>query len=533
MPPIRELSGRAAAPGLAHGPVHRLVETGTAHRAFAGVAVERAALGQAIAAAIEDLAGLMAANEEDGADILEFQVAMLEDESLSEPAFDAIEAGADALTAFREALDSQIADYQRSEDDYFRARASDLEDLRDRVLSHLADGAAAAVPAGAILVGRDLTPSRFLSVDWSAGGAIALAEGSPSSHVAMLARSRGVPMAVGLGAIPDGPFRAAILDGERGRLVLDPTEAELAAFGAARADAAGRAAREADVLTRPAVTADGVAVKVMINVAEPAELDRLDPEICDGIGLVRTEFLFTGRDGLPDEETQYRAYRRILEWAEDRPVTIRTVDAGGDKPVPGLTLDGESNPFLGVRGVRLSLARPEIFRLQLRALCRAAVHGDLKIMLPMVTVPEEIATVAAMLEATVIQLGSDGFRARKPPLGIMVEVPAVAVVPELYAEAAFFSIGSNDLTQYTTASARDIAAVAALNDPGHAAVVALIRNTVARGAELGIEVSLCGDMGGDPAHWPALLRAGLRSASVAPPLVGRVKLALAGLRAGG
>jgi phosphotransferase system enzyme I (PtsI) len=270
----------------------------------------------------------------------------------------------------------------------------------------------------------------------------------------------------------------------------------------------------------------------MINVAEPEELDALDPAICDGIGLVRTEFLFHGPAGLPDEERQYRAYRRMAEWAGGKPVVLRTLDAGGDKPVAGLTIDGESNPFLGTRGIRLSLARPEVFLVQLRAIVRAAAHGNVKVMLPMVTVPEEVDRAASLLDQAFAEVRARGEAAMRPPLGIMVEVPAVAIVPERFANAAFFSIGSNDLTQYVTAAARDISAVAGLNDGSNPAVTALIRRVAEAGAAMGRDVSLCGDMGGDPVHLPALLAAGIRSVSVAPPHVGRAKLAIAGGTAG-
>jgi phosphoenolpyruvate-protein kinase (PTS system EI component) len=192
-----------------------------------------------------------------------------------------------------------------------------------------------------------------------------------------------------------------------------------------------------------------------------------------------------------------------------------------------------ANPFLGTRGIRLSLRHPEVFRVQLRAMARAAVHGSVRIMLPMVTVPGEIDQAAVLLDAAVADLESEGSDCRRPPLGIMVEVPAVAIVPEVFARANFFSIGSNDLTQYVTASARDIAAVSDLNDPGHPAVVSLIRNVVHEGARPDRDVSLCGDMGGDPKHLPALIAAGLRSVSVAPPLVGRAKRAIAAIEAGG
>lgn len=527
MPATVELRGRTAAPGLARGPVHRIVDIADLRRQAGAPGDERAVLEAAIDAATADLASLIASAQTDGADILEFQVAMLEDEALREPALVSIAGGTEASTAWSAAVAEQIAAYRAGDDSYFSARASDLEDLRDRVLAHLLGAdARQQIPPGAVMIGRDLTPSRFLAIDWSKGGAIALSDGSPSSHVAMLARSRGVPMTVGLGRIPTQVFAEAIVDGDRGRLLLDPTRDDVAAYTAALGAAATRSERESAVLKQPAATRDHQSVAVLINVAEPEELDHIDVAICDGIGLVRTEFLFDRPAGLPDEETQYRAYARFVQWAAGRPVIIRTIDAGGDKPVPGLTQDGESNPFLGLRGIRLSLAKPDIFRVQLRALARAAVHGDLRIMLPMITVPEEITAAAALLDVAVAQLQAEGIGARRPKLGIMVEVPAVAIVPELFKEAAFFSIGSNDLTQYVTASARDNAAVADLNDAGHPAVRAMITHVVKTGRALEIDVSLCGDMGGDPQHLPVLIAAGLRSVSVAPPLVGRVKLAL-------
>ncbi len=233
---------------------------------------------------------------------------------------------------------------------------------------------------------------------------------------------------------------------------------------------------------------------------------------------------------LPDEEQQRAAYARMLDWAAGRPVIVRTLDAGGDKPIPGLTIE-ESNPFLGLRGLRLSLKHPEVFRTQLRALCRAAVGGELKIMLPMVTVPAELAEARAHLDAVVAALAQAGIAHKRPPLGIMVEVPSVAVTPERF-PADFFSIGSNDLTQYVMAAARDLNSVAHLADTANPAVLALITRVAAQGAARGIEVSLCGDAASDPALVPHLLRCGLRKLSASPAAVGRVKAAIAGIALG-
>jgi phosphotransferase system enzyme I (PtsI) len=521
--------GRSASPGVAIGSLYVLQALTEGCRVAGSAVEEAAALAGSIEAAKAELAALIADAADEAGEILAFQVAMLEDEELAAPAQAEIVAGLAADRAWNNALDAQIAGYAASPDEYFRARAADLTDIRDRVLQHLTGGEVQAPPRGAVIAGDDITPSRFLSHDWRAGGAIALTKGSPSSHVAMLARARRVPMVVGvdfdrtklrLGA-------AAIVDGEAGIIILEP---EPASRTAAESRIAERSRADAEVSNfekRPAATADGTAVAVSINVASPEELDVLDPAICDGIGLVRTELLFHGDGGLPDEERQLAAYQRIAAWAQGRPVIVRTLDAGGDKPIAGLTV-AESNPFLGLRGLRLSLTRPEVFRTQLRALCRAAMAGPIKIMLPMVTRPEELAEARRHLDAVVADLKASGVAHRRPPLGIMVEVPSVALTPERFA-VDFFSIGSNDLTQYVMAAARDLDSVAHLADTADPAVLSLIARVAEYGARSGVEVSLCGDAASDPGLVPLLLRAGLRRLSATPSSVGRVKAAIAGI----
>lgn len=510
---------------VARSLARRQSETGTPDQ-------EAAKLRQAIATAIAAIERLQAKASDDAGEILEFQVAMLGDDALAEAAFVAIADGAGASSAWMQALDAQIAEYATADDEYFRARASDLIDIRDSVLEHLEGGGGPLPPAGAIYLGEDMLPSRFLACDWSAGGGIALTGGSPSSHVAMLARARGVPMVVGLkldlGAVTAAD--AALLDGEGGRINVAPSAEATKAFHNDVAKAGNDAARWEKYLVQPAQTADGERVLTQINVAAPEELDGLDPAICDGIGLVRTEFLFHDQPRLPDEAQQYAIYRRIVTWAAGRPVTIRTLDAGGDKPIAGLSMAEESNPFLGLRGIRLSLAYPNVFRVQLRALARAAADGPLKVMLPMVTVPEEITATATLLDDEVAKLQAAGVPCRRPDLGIMVEVPATALAIERYG-AAFFSIGSNDLTQYVTASARDIASVAGLNDTANPAVLRLIGEVAGYGRKAGIDVSLCGDAGGDPRLLPLLLKVGVRNVSMAPKMLARAKSVIAEWRA--
>jgi phosphoenolpyruvate-protein phosphotransferase (PTS system enzyme I) len=523
------LTGRPASPGLAIGPVTMLTAAVAKRTAVGDPAQEAAALQAAIEAATAEIAALIETVQGEVADILEFQVAMLEDDALAEGAYDAISAGIAADHAWRSALDAEISGYRSAEDEYFRARAADLADIRDRVLARLSGvETAAKITGDSIVAGDDISPTTFLAADWTRGGAIALAAGSPSSHVAMLARARGAPMVVGLGPLSwnGRPPSLALVDGDAGTVIFDPEpetrrlfEHRMAAANAARAAADARR-------VEPACTADGRRIAVLLNVAEPQDLAGLDPAICDGVGLVRTEFLFEASRGLPDEDAQYAVYRRILDWAEGRPVTIRTLDAGGDKPIAGLTIEGESNPFLGLRGIRLSLARPEVFRVQLRALSRAAVHGALKVMLPMIAVPSELDRVAAMLDEEFKALKAKGIACARPPLGIMVEVPAAALRAEDF-DAAFYSIGSNDLTQYTMAAARDVGAVADLNDTGNPAVLALIARTVEAGRKRGVEVSLCGDAAADTRLTTALLATGLTTLSVSPIAVARLKAAIA------
>jgi phosphotransferase system enzyme I (PtsI) len=511
--------GIVASGGYASGPLFLLDHATGAYVPSGDSGIEALRLKAALAAASDGIAALMATLEGEGADVLAFQLAMLEDDALAAPAFAAIEGGRHAAEAWTAVLDAEIAGYAGDDDVVFAARSSDLVDIRDRVLRGLRGAADSATPKGAILHGRDLTPSRFLATDWSAGGAIVLSGGSPASHVAMLARSRGIPMIVGLGALDATAEDFVLVDAEAGTVTVLPDNEQRHEFLRASAAWQQLAMLARSAAHKPAITADGTTIAVHVNITGPADVTHINIADCDGVGLMRTEFLFGG--GLADEDTQYEAYRAVLEWAGTKPVVIRTLDAGGDKPVPGLTV-AEGNPFLGLRGIRLSLHRPDVFRVQIRALLRASAHGNLKVMLPMVSVPAELLVARALFEEEAAALGLP-----VPPLGIMVEVPAVAIQPAPFADAAFFSIGSNDLTQYVMAAGRDSAAVARLADVHNPAVLSLIRAVAAFGRERGIPVSLCGDAGGDPHAIAALLHCGLRSLSVAPAQLGFVKAAIA------
>lgn len=608
----RTVSAVAASPGLAIGVLHVLARSSGPVRDTGDPAIERTALDEAIARSLAELRELVHGSGELAADVIGFQIGLLEDDEFLEPVRAEIEAGTPAVQAWTRHLAGEVTDYESAPTGYLRERAADLRDLRDRVAVALGgetyrrggrpehgspddglpgdgppghdpsgDGLPGHGPSGhnrpehgppgdglsdhdrfgegfpglgpsshdrsdhpppgsrppghglpdhCLVIADELTPSRFLEIDWSRAAGAATYSGSPASHVAMLARAQGVPMLVQLSGDPGELIEGteAILDAERGCLVPAPPPPIRERY-ARRIDEQRARKREAlRHLSRPARTRDGSPVRVLVNVDAPTCLDGLDPSHCDGIGLTRTEFLFHGAEALSGEDTQLRFYRRLAAWARGRPVTVRTLDAGGDKPIPGLTPEGESNPFLGLRGVRLSLARPEILASQLRALARAAAGGGLRVMLPMVTAPDELHEVRRLLAREVEALQAAGIEAAAPRLGMMVEVPAAALTIETF-DADFFSIGTNDLTQYVLAAGRDSTAVADLLDPLHPAVLELIARVAGHGARNGREVSVCGEMATRPEGLRALLDAGIRAFSVPPPALASTKVALAGL----
>ena len=525
--------GRTASIGFAHGPFVRIDGAPQGARAVEAPKAEELALREALVSAGRQIALLAGAAGGEAAQILEFQVALLDDEDFLDPVFSAIRNGTAAEAAWSAALDEQIADYNSAPDEYLRARSSDLADLRDRVVRTLRgeESAGLKIPDAAVVCADDLPPSRFLEIDWSRGGGLALLRGSPTSHVALLAHPRGIPMVVQLGSV-SARGETAILDGENATLELDPSAEQVDLFETRRELHRKNRASAGAILRRPAASWRGEKIRLLVNIQSVEDLEHADAQYADGIGLMRTEFLLTGRTALPDEETQYRAYDAVLRWAGVRPVTIRTFDAGGDKPVPGFTEDHEANPFLGVRGLRLCLARPDVFAVQLRALARAAVRGNLKVMFPMVTVPEELDKGRSLFVDVVAELQAQGVPAAVPELGIMVEVPAAALTIEQF-KASFFSIGSNDLAQYVTACDRTNGSLARLIDPLHPAVLELVGRTAEYGRRAGLGVSLCGDMAGDPRCIPALLSCGLRELSVNPSALAEVKQTIEGLNGGG
>jgi phosphotransferase system enzyme I (PtsI) len=421
-----------------------------------------------------------------------------------------------------------------------RERVGDLADVHIRVLKELLgqqdeDPMRVDKGAGAILVTEDLTPSLTVQLDREAISGIATDAGTRTSHVAILARSLGLPAVVGL---RDATSRLAggeivVLDGSAGIVIVNPSPAEIETY---RTRAAREAQDEAELKLLAGaepLTTDGVRIVIRANVDLPEEADLAATSGADGVGLMRTEFLVVGRTAMPDEEEQYREYRKVVEAFGGRPVTIRTYDIGGDKlPVGGYP--HEANPFLGWRAIRMCLDEPEIFKVQLRALMRAAVHGDLRIMLPLVVTVDEVRQAKALLDQAAVELAERGVAFRRSvPLGVMVETPAAAVAADTLApEVAFFSIGTNDLVQYTLAVDRGNANLAGRFTPLHPAVLRLVKRTLDIGTEHGLDVAVCGEMASQPLMAFALVGLGLRQLSVNPRAVPVVKRIVRGISAG-
>lgn len=517
-----EIAGISASPGIGVGPVHLAADVTAEAPAPSGIAAaESDELRLAVAAAVTELKALADRSDEESAGILDFQIEMLLDPALFEMAEDRIVAGDGAAFAWVGALDDYIAGIEAAADEQLRARAVDIVDIRNRVLSALMGRPMEDFAPGSVFVGKDIAPSLFLAHDWTAGGGIVLFEGSVSSHVAMLARSRSVPMVVATGRFEIAEGVRILVDANDARVVVAPQDRQIGEVRSRTAEA-----RPADPSRAGGVieTVDGVAVRLSAIVNDPFELKSIDPSSVAGIGLMRTEFL----GNVFDQERHYDIYRQALDWAGEAPVIVRMLDLGGDKMELGVGAS-ESEAFMGRRGIRLLLALPEVARLQARALLRAAAHGNLSVLLPMVTVPEELDAMRAIFEKESAALGRKGMQTRMPEIGMMVEVPAAALMLDRFSRSDFFSFGTNDLAQYLAAAARDDQSVAALYDAAAPAVCRLVAQGVALAETMQKPIGICGEMASDPRHIPALLAAGLRHFSVAPNRVADIRSTIGGL----
>ena len=499
--------------------------------AFAGEEAEKRRLEGAAQQVSEKLAAMAAAMTEQvgehAAEILAGQSMMLADPFMRGQMEEQIAAGATAEAAVDAVCQNFIGMFGAMEDELMRQRATDIGDLRARLLKtllHIEDVDLANAPAGSVLVARDFTPSMTVGIKREKVAGIITEVGGATSHSAILARALEIPAVLGvpgaLAAIATGDTIA--LHGERGHVYVNPDERTRKDYEAQKAEFEAQRQLLKQYLGRPTLTAEGRPVALYANIGSPADAQAALEKGAEGIGLFRTEFLFMDRAELPTEEEQLAAYRQVAALFAGKEVIIRTLDVGGDKAIPYLHMQKEDNPFLGHRAIRYCLDEPETYLVQLRALLRAgADHKNIKIMLPLVTGVEELRAAKALLERAKAQLAERGlpFDANAQ-VGVMIETPAAALAADILAgEAAFFSIGTNDLTQYTLAVDRGNPAVAKLYTPFHPAVLRSIRSVIEAGKAAGIPVGMCGEAAADPALIPLLLAWGLDEFSVSPSAV--------------
>jgi len=463
--------------------------------------------------------------------ILSVHLALLEDSMLVEQTVRTIRENQFAADwAFNKVLQNLLETFHRIEDPYLRERGHDLRQIGHRVLENLAGrpvDSVAAIRDPVIIVAHDLSPADTAQILKSPVLGFATDVGSRTSHTAITARSLGIPAVVGVEGVTEeyGSAEMVIVDGEEGVVVFDPTEETIREYQGRRKAYAQRTRDLAKFARLPTVTRDGKPLLLLANIEFPEEADVALRSGADGVGLYRTEFLFLNRKDIPSEEEHFETYRKVAEKFVRHPVTIRTIDLGGDKFASQLELAEEMNPAMGLRAIRFCLKEKEIFKPQLRAILRASTYGKVRMMFPMISGVGELREAMAVVE----EVRGELRRRRIPydkemPIGIMIEIPAAAIVSDLLArETGFFSIGTNDLIQYSLAIDRVNEHVSYLYEPLHPAILRMVRRVVEAGHDAGIPVSMCGEMAGEPFYSYALLGLGLDELSMNAAAIPRVK----------
>ncbi|MDE2262713.1 MAG: phosphoenolpyruvate--protein phosphotransferase [Gammaproteobacteria bacterium] len=526
------LPGVIASRGMAVGQAVRLtVREIEVAPVGAGVAHETSRLDRARAQVRIRLRAAHASASGTAREIAEAHLELLDDPGLIEEALALVAEGASAAHSWRQAIRGSIAALRALEDPRMAERADDLLDLERQVLLSLSGDAGAGIqelPPDAILLAEELLPSQLVALDATRLAGIALAAGGATSHVSILAAAAGIPALVALGPvlrrIADGT--PLLLDADVGQLHVDPGTERLAAIRRQLELQSSRRAAEREAAQQDCYTADGSRIEVFANVGSLTEAQTAARNGAEGCGLLRTEFLFLERETPPSEAEQHAEYQRLAEALAGKPLTIRTLDIGGDKPIPYLPLPGEENPALGLRGVRTSLWRPDLLCQQLRAILGVRPYGQCRILLPMITDVAEIRSVRAMIEQAREQIG------RREPIevGVMIETPASALMADSIAEEAdFLSIGTNDLTQYTLAMDRGHPELAARLDGLHPAVLRLIARTAEAAQACKRTVAVCGGLASDPAAAPFLIGLGVHELSAVPSVIPRLKALVRGL----
>ena len=486
-------------------------------------AVEKAKFDAALETAREQLTALFEKAKveigEEQAAIVEVQLLMLEDLDYLDAVNAAIEDGAAAAIAALDTGEEFAQVFAAMDDEYMNARSADIRDMSHRLYDILCGNVGFQLPDGEfLLVAEDLAPSETIQLPRERILAFVTRQGSSSSHTAILARTLNIPSLVQSDITFDAVDACRILavDGTTGTWYADPDGETLAQLREKQAAAAAdRQALEA-YRGKESITKSGKKILLAANIGSPEDAEDAVAADCEGVGLMRSEFLYLGRDTLPTEDELFEAYKKVGQIMGDRPVVIRTLDIGADKQVSYMGLEQEENPALGLRGLRICLTREEIFRPQLRAILRASAYGNLLVMFPMVASVWELKAAKALCAKLSKELEDEGVEVRDVPIGVMVETPAAAVLAhELAKEAAFFSVGTNDLTQYTLAVDRQNAKLDKFYDPYHPALMALLAHIAKSANEAGIWAGICGELGADPKMTEKFIEMGYTELSMA------------------
>ncbi len=467
-------------------------------------------------------------DQKEQAAIMEAHRMMVQDPALHDSIISKIEELGNAPQSVLKAAEEQAAMFESMEDEYFAARAVDLRDVGKRIAKYILGVKEPEIgDEKVILCGQEVEPSVIAGMPTEQIAGVLLGAGSTTAHAVIIAKARAIPTVVGLGekleAISDGDH--VIVDGEQGEIVINPNEAERASYNEKIQKQKELAAHYAQLKDLEAVTTDGVKVELMANIGSHMDVDNALTYGAQGVGLFRSEFVFMGREDIPNEEDQFKAYKEAIEKCKGNLCVIRTMDIGGDKPLPYLNIPKEENPFLGFRAVRISLKRRDLFLPQLKAILRAGVYGKAAIMVPMVINVAEFKKVKEFIEEAKLELEHEGKAySNSVQVGIMVETPAAAVMtPVLAKYVDFFSIGTNDLVQYTLACDRGNASISDLYNHFNPAVLTLIQRTITSARENGIWAGMCGEMASDPNAAVLLLGMGINELSMSAPSIPRVK----------
>ncbi len=472
---------------------------------------------------------------EQDADILRGHVILLRDPMVGDQVNAMIRGEmVNAEVALDQSLDQMAEMFRSIPDELIQQRATDLMDIKSRmlkILNGIEEVDISAVPEGTVLVAKDLTPSMTAGIDPKNIAGILTEVGGRTSHSAILARAMEIPAVLSIERICQEVINGdtVVLDGTTGEVYVNPEEEIIASYEQKKKAFAEEKALLQQYKGQPSKTKDGKQVELVCNIGKPEDADKVVECDGEGVGLFRTEFLFMDRDSVPTEEEQFEAYKTVAEKLAGKPVIIRTLDIGGDKAIDYLGLEQEENPFLGFRAIRFCLQRPDIYRVQLRALLRASAYGQIKIMVPLVTGVEELRQVKALIKEIMEELDKEQIAYNKEiQVGVMMETPAAAVVADLLAkEADFFSIGTNDLTGYTMAVDRGNAKVAYLYSAYNPAVLRSIKRIIECGKKEGIFVGMCGEAAADHKLIPLLLAFGLDEFSVSATSVLKTRKAIA------